>query len=95
MIKLLNTAAQVDPSEAAVTSISGTTFQITDGKGYVPIGTFQTKGSFKFSENLKQRFKRTIKWSKYRSETTAKRKDNNSGYLIDPTFMCINILFKL
>ena len=51
IIKLLNTTAQGGPSDIDPTPISGTTFQITDAKGYVPIGTLQTKDNNK-SDNL-------------------------------------------
>ena len=45
-------------------------------------------------ENIKQGFKRTSSWNKYRSETT-QPKSNNSDYLLDPTFKNINRLFVL
>ena len=49
----------------------------------------------KFLENIKQGFKRTISWNKYRSEKTTQPKNNNLGYLINPTFRNINRLFVL
>ena len=52
-------------------------------------------GNIKFLENIKQVFKRTISWNKYRSETTTQAKNNNLDYLIDPTFRNINRLFVL
>ena len=51
------------------------------------------KENIKFSEKITQGFKRTISWNKYRSEITAKRKNNNLDYLIDPTFRNINRWF--
>ena len=51
--------------------------------------------NIKFLENIKQGFKRTISWNKYRSEITAQRENNNLDYLIDPTFRNINRLFVL
>ena len=51
--------------------------------------------NIKFLENIKQGFKRTISWNKYRSEITTQSKNNNSRYLIDPTFRNINRLFAL
>ena len=39
-----------------------------------------------FFENIKQEFKRSIWWNKYRSEITTQPKNNNLDYLIDPTF---------
>ena len=49
----------------------------------------------KFLENIKQGFKRTISWSKYRSKITTQPKNNNLDYLTDPTFGNINRLFVL
>ena len=44
---------------------------------------------------VKEGFKRTIFWNKYRSEITAQAKSNNLDHLIDPTFININRLFVL
>ena len=49
--------------------------------------------NIKFLKNIKQGFKRTIYWNKYRSEIIAQPKSNNLDYLIDPTFRNINRLF--
>ena len=49
----------------------------------------------KFLENIKQGFKRTISWNKYRYKITAQPKNNNLDYLINPTFRNINRLFVL
>ena len=51
--------------------------------------------NIKFLENIKQGFKRTISWSKYRSKTTIQPKNNILDYLIDPKFKNINRLFSL
>ena len=51
--------------------------------------------NIKFLENIKQGFKGTISWNKYRSETTTQPKNNKLDYLIDPTFRNINILVVL
>ena len=48
-----------------------------------------------FLENIKQEFKRTISWAKYRSEITAQPKNNNLDYLVNLTFRNINRLFVL
>ena len=48
-----------------------------------------------FSENVKQGFKRTISWNKYRSEIKIQPKNINLDYLVDPTFRNINRLFVL
>ena len=44
---------------------------------------------------MKQGFKRTISWNKYRSEITTQTKNNNLDYMIDPTFTNNNRLFVL
>ena len=46
-------------------------------------------------EQLKSRFKRTVKQSKYRSQMTIQNNMNNLKYLIDPTFTNVNRLFVL
>ena len=53
------------------------------------------KDNIKFLEKIKQGFKRTISWNKYRSEITAQPKNNNLDYLIDPTFQNMNRLLAL
>ena len=68
---------------------------ITSTKRYVPIVTLSVNDNIRFLENIKQGFKRTISWNKYRSEITTQPKNNNLGYLLDPTFRNINRLFVL
>ena len=74
---------------------TGATFQINNAKLYVPVVTLSINDNIKFLENIKQGFKRTISWNKYRSEITTQPKNNNLDYLIDPTFRNINRLFVL
>ena len=71
------------------------TFQINNAKLNVPVVTLSVNNNIKFLENMKQGFKRTISWNKYRAETTTQPKNNNLDYLIDPTFRNINRLFVL
>ena len=59
-----------------------TTFQINNTKLYVPEVTLSINDA-KFYENIKQGFKRTILWKKYRSEITTQPKNINLNYLID------------
>ena len=49
---------------------SGATFKIKDTKLYVPVVTFSKENDTKLLEQLKTGFKKTIKWSKYRSQMT-------------------------
>ena len=62
---------------------------------YVPLVTLLINDNIKFLENIKQGFKRTISWNKYRSEITTQTKNNNLDYLIDASFRNINRLFVL
>ena len=48
-------------------SPTNATFKITDTKLYVPVFTSSAENDSKLLEQLKTGFKRTIKWSKYRS----------------------------
>ena len=75
--------------------IMGVSFIITSTKLYVPVVTLSINDNIKFLENMKQGFKRTISWNKYRFERTAQPKNNNLDYLIDPTFRNIHRLSAL
>ena len=70
-------------------------FQITDTKLYVPVVSSSKENDIKLLQQLKSRFKRTIKWNKYRSQMTIHPQNNNLNYLIDPTFTNVNRLFVL
>ena len=84
-----------DPVVRKIDNPGNATFQITDTKLYVPVVTLSTEYDKRPLEQLRTRFKRTIKWNKYRSEMTNKTKNNNLNYLIDPTFTKFNRLFIL
>ena len=75
------------------TSATNATFKITDTKLYVPVVTLSTEDYNKFLEQFKSRYKRTLKWKKYRSEMTHQTKTNNLSYLVDPTVNKVNRLF--
>ena len=49
---------------------TGLEFQITDTKLYVPVVTLSKENDIKLLEQLKSGLKRTLKWSKYRSQMT-------------------------
>ena len=68
-------------------------FQITDSKLYILVVTLSKENDAKLLERLKSRFKRTVKWNKYRSQTTVQSNNHNLNYLIDPTFTKVNRLF--
>ena len=76
-----------DPVEYEVKSTTNSaTFQINNAKLYVPAVTLLINNNIKFLENIKQGFKRTNSWNKYRSEITTQPKNNSLDYLIDPIF---------
>ena len=72
---------------------TGATFQINYAKLYVPVVTLSINDNINFLENIKQGFKRTTSWNKYRSEITTQTENNNLDYLTDPTFRNINEMF--
>ena len=84
--------ALVNPATVASTELE---FKITDTKLYDPAVSLSKEKDIKLLEQLKSRFKRTIKWNKYRSQMTIPPKNNNLIYLIDPTFTNVNRLFVL
>ena len=89
-------AAQWDnPAKERIDASPNAIFKITDTKLYVPGVTLSTKDDNSFLEQLKSRFKRTIKWSKYRPGMTNQTNTNHLNHLIDPTFTKFNRLFVL
>ena len=70
-------------------------FEITDIKLYVPVVTLSKEDGVKLLEQLKTRFKGTIKWNKCRSQMSIQPQNNNLNYLIHPTFTSVNRLFVL
>ena len=83
-----------DPPDQDVHTIKTTraAFQINNAKLYVPVVTFPINNDIKFLEIINQDFKRTISWSKYRSEITTQPKSYN---LINLKFRKISRLFVL
>ena len=75
------------------TETNRATFQINNVKLYVPVVTLLVNNNIKFLENIKQEFKKTIFWNKYRSKITTQPKNKNLDYLIDSAFRSINRLF--
>ena len=55
-------------------NITEANFVITSTKLYVPVVTFSINDNIKFLENIKQEFKQTISWNKYRSKITMQAK---------------------
>ena len=71
------------------------TFQKNSSKLYDPVVIVSINDDIKFLQNVKQGFKRTVYWNKYRSEITTQPKNNNLDYMIDPTFWNNYRLFVL
>ena len=55
-------------------NLTGANFLITNTKPYVLVAALSINDKTKFLENIKQGFKRTISWNKYRSEITTQTK---------------------
>ena len=55
-------------------NITEANFVITSTKLYGPVVTFSINDNIKFLENIKQEFKQTISWNKYRSKITMQTK---------------------
>ena len=60
-----------------VTQTTSAKFQIHNAKFYVPVVTLSINDNIKFLNNIKQGFKRTIYWNKYRSEITLQQQKTN------------------
>ena len=78
----------VPPAIVAPTRLES---QMTDTNRYkVPVVTLSKENDKKLLKQLKSGFKRTVKWSKYRSQMTIESNNSNLNYLIDPTFTKVN-----
>ena len=66
---------------------------ITSTKLYVPAVTLSINNGITFLENIKQGFKSTISWNKYRSKITGQPKNNNLNYMIQHLRMLKGCLF--
>ena len=80
MTEISRTFRAVDPNVdpvvyELVTKTTGTTFQINNGKLYVPVVTLSINNNIEFLENIKQGFKRAISWNKYRFEIKTQPKN--------------------
>ena len=64
----------------AINAQRDATLVVANAKPYVPVVTLSTLGDTKLLQQLKTRFKLTIKWTKYRSEKTNQTKNSNPNY---------------
>ena len=82
-----------DPVEyEVIIQTTEATFQIHNVKLYVLVVMLSINNNIKLLENIKQGFKRTITWNKYRSEIITQPKNNKIDYLIDPLYGNFNYL---
>ena len=70
------TEEDAEGDNPAIVAPTGLEFQITDTKLNVPVVTLSKENDTKLLEQLKARFKRTIKWKK-KSEITVQPQNNN------------------
>ena len=82
-----------NPFVSEINNPENTIFQMADTKTYVPVVSLSKENDIKLLEQLKSRFKRTMKWNKYRSQMTIQPQNSNLNCLIDPTFTNVNRLF--
>ena len=85
----------VNLDEGNTAAPMGATFAINDCKLYVPVVTLSKDDEIKLLTNLKSRFKREMKWNKYRSQMSTEAANNNLNLLVDPTFTNVNRFFVL
>ena len=71
------------------------TFTITDTKLYVLVVILLTKDNFKLFQQLKSRFKGTVKWNKYLSKPELLAQNLSLNQLVEPSFQVVNRLFVL
>ena len=84
-----------EDNPVAAPSLTGATFSLNSIKLHVLVLILPINDNITFLENLKQGFKTTVSWNKYRSEKKIYPKNNNLDYVIDPAFRNINRLFVL
>ena len=82
-----------NPFVSEINNPENTIFQMADTKTYVPVVSLSKENDIKLLEQLKSRFKRTMKWNKYRSQMTIQPQNSNLNCFIDPTFTNVNRLF--
>ena len=91
-----NPNANPPVQEVDATQTKQATSQKNNAKLYAPVVTLSINDHhIKFLESIKQGFKRTISWNKYRSEITTEPENNNLDYMTGPIFKDINRLFVL
>ena len=77
------TERNADGHNPAIVAPTGLEFKTTDTKLYVPVVTLSKENDTKLLEQLKIGFKRTIKWTKSRSQTTVQPENNDLNKLFN------------
>ena len=92
---VLTSKAYTEADPAGINNTTNVVFYVADSKLYVPVGTLSAENENELFEQLKEGFKITVTWNKYRSQISNQTANNNLNYLIDPTFNKFNRLFVL
>ena len=81
-----------------MSDIAGNTeFKITNTTLYIPIVTLSPKNDVKLTNQLGERFKKSIYWNQYKAEITSRNLDDNSPLrsLLHAFFQGVKRLFVL
>lgn len=79
-IKIQDVAPEQEDNQPrlAINAPTGVTFDISDTKLYISIVTLSTEDYNKLLQHLNTRFKRTVRWRKYRSEISNQPKNKST-----------------
>ena len=74
--------------KTVISTITDTTFKITNTKLYVPIVTLSSKDNVKLVKLLQEGLKRPIYWNKFQAKIETRNLDNNNltRFLLDASF---------
>ena len=83
-------AANNFPEVPRINNPTNAEFSIIDCKLYIPVVILSSENENKLLEQLKEGFKITIEWNKYRCQISNQTANNNLNYFIDPVFDNVN-----
>ena len=83
--------------DCVISTITATTFKITNTKLYVPIVTLSGKDNVKLVKLLEEGFKRPAYWNEYQTKIETRNLDNNNltRFPLDASFPEVRRLFAL
>ena len=95
---VLSGGEKINNAGAVANAGTAATFKTADVKRYVPVVTLSTKDSTKLSKLLREGFKRTVYWKKYKpiSNKIEVGTNNNPNYtkeLLDSSYQGVKSLF--